>query len=64
MKAKALWKYYDDSAGPDFIQKRQVMHVSTLSILSCTGRLLSGMFMLIPAFHLNAMREQMSVDYA
>ncbi|PGH18344.1 hypothetical protein AJ80_04522 [Polytolypa hystricis UAMH7299] len=39
---KSLWKYYDDSATPEFIQKRQVLHVSTLSILSCIGRLLSG----------------------
>ncbi|PGH16873.1 hypothetical protein AJ79_01517 [Helicocarpus griseus UAMH5409] len=39
---KALWNYYDDSADSGFIQKRQAMHVSTLSILSCIGRLLSG----------------------
>ncbi|OAX82082.1 hypothetical protein ACJ72_03568 [Emergomyces africanus] len=39
---KALWKYYDDSADSEFIQTRQMMHVSTLSILSCVGRLLSG----------------------
>ncbi|KKZ64156.1 hypothetical protein EMCG_01504 [[Emmonsia] crescens] len=39
---KALWKFYDDSADSEFIQKRQMMHVSALSILSCVGRLLSG----------------------
>ncbi|OJD19854.1 hypothetical protein AJ78_00214 [Emergomyces pasteurianus Ep9510] len=40
---KALWNYFDDSANSEFIQKRQMMHVSTISILSCVGRLLSGM---------------------
>ncbi|KAK2742758.1 hypothetical protein FQN55_007699 [Onygenales sp. PD_40] len=39
---KALWKRYDDSVDSEFIQKRQTMHVSILSILSCIGRLLSG----------------------
>ncbi|PGH06532.1 hypothetical protein GX51_02357 [Blastomyces parvus] len=40
--AKALWKYYDDTTDSEFIQKRQTMHVSVLSVLSCVGRLLSG----------------------
>ncbi|OJJ47217.1 hypothetical protein ASPZODRAFT_132179 [Penicilliopsis zonata CBS 506.65] len=40
--AKALWKYYDDSVTPKFIQQQQVMHVSILSIGNFSGRLLSG----------------------
>ncbi|KAL1978991.1 hypothetical protein VTN96DRAFT_7556 [Rasamsonia emersonii] len=39
---KALWKYYDDSVDSIFIHHRQVVHVSTLSICSFIGRLLSG----------------------
>ncbi|GAM34717.1 hypothetical protein TCE0_015f02471 [Talaromyces pinophilus] len=39
---KALWRYYDDSADSNFIQHRQVMHVSILSFCSFLGRLLSG----------------------
>ncbi|EEA28737.1 MFS transporter, putative [Talaromyces marneffei ATCC 18224] len=39
---KALWRYYDDSADSNFIQHRQVMHVSILSLCSFLGRLLSG----------------------
>lgn len=45
-QTKALWKYYDDSVDSKFILQRQVMHVSTLSICSCIGRLLSGQFTL------------------
>ncbi|KAE8148370.1 major facilitator superfamily domain-containing protein [Aspergillus avenaceus] len=40
--AKALWKYYDDSASSRFIQQRQVMHVSVLSFGNFIGRLSSG----------------------
>ncbi|KAI9783764.1 MAG: hypothetical protein M1839_003100 [Geoglossum umbratile] len=40
--AQALWSHYDDSADPKFIQKWQAMHVSILSLMSFTGRLLSG----------------------
>ncbi|KNG86338.1 MFS transporter [Aspergillus nomiae NRRL 13137] len=40
--AKALWKYYDDSATSRFIQQRQVMHVSILSFGNFIGRLFSG----------------------
>ncbi|KAF5867000.1 hypothetical protein ETB97_006845 [Aspergillus alliaceus] len=40
--AKALWKYYDDSASSRFIQQRQVMHVSVLSFGNFVGRLCSG----------------------
>ncbi|RAK96408.1 putative MFS transporter [Aspergillus ibericus CBS 121593] len=40
--AKALWRYYDDSASPKFIQQRQVMHVSILSFGNFIGRLSSG----------------------
>ncbi|KAK5146925.1 hypothetical protein LTR04_000950, partial [Oleoguttula sp. CCFEE 6159] len=40
--AKALWSHYDDTASKDFIQKRQLMHVSILSFTSFCGRLLSG----------------------
>ncbi|PWY89519.1 MFS transporter [Aspergillus sclerotioniger CBS 115572] len=40
--AKALWRYYDDSASSKFIQQRQVMHVSILSFGNFIGRLSSG----------------------
>lgn len=40
--AKALWRHYDDSASHDFVQKRQLMHVSILSFFSFVGRLSSG----------------------
>ena len=40
--ARALWHHYDDSAGHDFIQARQLVHVSILSVASFCGRLLSG----------------------
>lgn len=40
--ALALWTHYDDSIPPGFIQKRQALHVSILSVASFTGRLSSG----------------------
>ncbi|GAB7358981.1 hypothetical protein MBLNU230_g5055t1 [Neophaeotheca triangularis] len=40
--ARSLWHHYDDSASRDFIQKRQLMHVSILSFFSFLGRLSSG----------------------
>ncbi|KAI9793801.1 MAG: hypothetical protein M1833_000524 [Piccolia ochrophora] len=40
--AQALWSHYDDSASSGFIEKRQLMHVSIVSVSSFTGRLLSG----------------------
>ena len=40
--ARSLWHHYDDSATHDFIQKRQLMHVSILSVCSFVGRLSSG----------------------
>ena len=40
--AQALWAHYDDSVPPSFIQSRQLMHVSILSLASFVGRLLSG----------------------
>jgi hypothetical protein len=40
--AQALWAHYDDSVPPSFIQSRQLMHVSILSVASFLGRLLSG----------------------
>lgn len=40
--ARSLWHHYDDSASHDFIQKRQLMHVSILSFFSFAGRLSSG----------------------
>ncbi|KAH0538068.1 hypothetical protein FGG08_005330 [Glutinoglossum americanum] len=49
--AQALWSHYDDSADPKFIQKWQAMHVSILSVMSFTGRLLSG-------------KDHMANDYA
>ncbi|KAI1934102.1 hypothetical protein LOZ58_002470 [Ophidiomyces ophidiicola] len=40
--AKALWTYYDRNVTSGFLQKQQAIHVSTLSVLSCVGRLFSG----------------------
>ncbi|EMT66404.1 hypothetical protein FOC4_g10006808 [Fusarium odoratissimum] len=40
--AKALWKHYDKNVTDEFLVHRQQMHVSTLSICSFLGRLLSG----------------------
>ena len=40
--AKTLWHHYDPSASHDFIQSRQLMHVSILSLASFAGRLTSG----------------------
>ncbi|KAK3691873.1 hypothetical protein LTR37_018366 [Vermiconidia calcicola] len=40
--ARALWHHYDDTASHEFIQQRQLMHVGILSIMSCCGRLGSG----------------------
>jgi MFS family permease len=40
--AQALWKHYDPSTDPKYIQGRQVMHVSILSLGSFSGRLISG----------------------
>lgn len=42
VQAKALWTHYDGRASHDFIQKRQLMHVGILSVLSFVGRLASG----------------------
>ena len=41
-QVRALWKHYDDSAGQAFLQRRQALHVSVLSMLSFVGRLISG----------------------
>lgn len=41
-QARALWNYYDDSASLVFIEKQQMRNVMLLSVLSCVGRLLSG----------------------
>ncbi|KAK5135692.1 hypothetical protein LTR08_004993 [Meristemomyces frigidus] len=40
--ARSLWHHYDPSASHDFIQKRQLLHVSILSVCSFVGRLSSG----------------------
>ncbi|MCJ1429404.1 hypothetical protein MMC29_007318 [Sticta canariensis] len=40
--SRALWKHYDDSASPAFVQKQQMTNVSVISVLSFVGRLLSG----------------------
>ncbi|KAI9693234.1 MAG: hypothetical protein M1822_005230 [Bathelium mastoideum] len=40
--ARALWSHWDDSVSHNFIQERQLMHVSILSVASFSGRLLSG----------------------
>ncbi|KAL9103766.1 MAG: hypothetical protein Q9163_001225 [Psora crenata] len=40
----AIWHHYDDSASPEFIQQRQLVHVEILSIMSFCGRLTSGKF--------------------
>ncbi|KAI9789175.1 MAG: hypothetical protein M1816_006309 [Peltula sp. TS41687] len=39
---QALWSHYDDSVSQKFIQKRQFVHVSLISLSSFTGRLSSG----------------------
>ncbi|KAF4982917.1 hypothetical protein FZEAL_1545 [Fusarium zealandicum] len=40
--AKALWKHYDKNVTDEFLIHRQQVHVSTLSVCSFLGRLLSG----------------------
>lgn len=40
--AQALWKHYDSNVDPHYIEKRQNMHVSIISLGSFSGRLLSG----------------------
>ncbi|KAH9815718.1 putative TPP enzyme family protein [Teratosphaeria destructans] len=40
--ALTLWHHFDDTASHDFLQKRQLMHVSILSLCSFLGRLSSG----------------------
>jgi len=40
--ALALWHHHDPSAGSEFIQSRQLLHVSILSVCSFLGRLSSG----------------------
>ena len=40
--AKTLWHHFDQNAGHDFIQSKQLMHVSILSLASFVGRLSSG----------------------
>jgi MFS family permease len=40
--AKALWRAYDPSKTEEWIEGRQLMHVSIISMLSFVGRLLSG----------------------
>lgn len=40
--AQALWLAYDPDTPASFIAKRQVLHVSILSVMSFTGRLTSG----------------------
>jgi MFS family permease len=39
---KALWHHYNPSAPPTFVANQQSIHVSILSVASCTGRLISG----------------------
>lgn len=39
---QALWQHYDPTTEGAFIAKRQAVHVSTLSVCSFSGRLLSG----------------------
>lgn len=40
--ALALWRHYDPSASPSFISRRQLHHVTAISLSSFAGRLLSG----------------------
>ncbi|KAK5109604.1 hypothetical protein LTR62_006841 [Meristemomyces frigidus] len=40
--ARALWHHFDPSTTAAFIQKRQLLHVSILSLCSFAGRLASG----------------------
>jgi MFS family permease len=39
---KALWHHHNPSAPPTFVANQQSIHVSILSVASCTGRLISG----------------------
>ncbi|KAL9113170.1 MAG: hypothetical protein Q9187_007667 [Circinaria calcarea] len=41
-QAQALWSHHDGNVTPEFIQQRQLMHVSVISVCSFAGRLLSG----------------------
>lgn len=52
--AQALWSDFDPSKSPEFIQTRQSIHVSILSICSFTGRMLSGISsdILVKKFHI------------
>lgn len=52
----ALWHHYDDSVTDTFIQGRQAMHVSILSVASFVGRLLSGVGSDFLVKHLHASR--------
>ena len=40
--AQALWKHYDANIDPHYVEKRQTLHVSIISLGSFSGRLLSG----------------------
>ena len=40
--AKTLWHHWDPDASPEFISRRQLMHVGILSLCSFAGRLSSG----------------------
>ena len=40
--AQALWKHFDTNIDSHYIEKRQTMHVSIISVGSFSGRLLSG----------------------
>jgi len=53
--ARALWSHWDDSVSSGFLQKRQAMHVSLLSVMSFIGRLLSGVGsdVLVKKFHMS-----------
>jgi hypothetical protein len=39
---QALWNHYDDSANKEFVERRQLIHVSIISVCSFLGRLISG----------------------
>jgi len=47
---KALWTNHDPSKSSKFIQNQQAIHVSVLSLCSFSGRIISGRFLLSPAF--------------
>ncbi|MCJ1251376.1 hypothetical protein MMC30_008609 [Trapelia coarctata] len=52
--AQALWSRHDPKSSPDWIQRRQLMHVSILSVMSFVGRLLRiGSDLIVKKLHMS-----------